>query len=63
MSKVSMEVADTRPWEQSLNEVACLKQMLNSGEFSAPPEADKHEPKSFRISFWTESCQLEIVVK
>ena len=63
MSKVSVQVADICTSQQSMDEVACLEQMLNGGDFSGPPETGDHQPEGLRISFRTLSSQFEVVVE
>jgi hypothetical protein len=62
MSKVSVQVANTCTWKQSMDEITCLEQVLNGGDFLFPPEAGDHQAEGLGISFGTLSSQFEIVV-
>ena len=62
MSKVRVQVANTCTWKQSMNEVTCLEQVFDGGNFPFPSEAGEHQAEGLRICFGTLSSQSEIVV-
>ena len=63
MSKMSMQVTDVRAGKQSMNQISCLEQVFNGGDFPGTTQASEHDPEGIRIGLRTLSCQQEIMVK